>query len=85
MRLRTNILSGGNEWNGVNLSVNLRSAAPTYTNGDGQPYAVATGSAAWLANFLVPLTQFGYRAVGAGGLTGANEMALTLASGALVF
>jgi len=54
-------------------------AAPTYTNSDGAPYAPATGSASWLANFLVSLTQFGDGAVG-GGITNANEMALKLAS-----
>ena len=67
------------------LSVNLWRAAPTYTNGDGGAYAVATGSASWLANFLITLTQLGDGAVGAGPLTGANELALKLASGASVF
>src|ERR1700730_14367879 len=55
LRLRTNATSG---WGGVNLSINLWSAAPTYTNGNGGAYAAATGSADWLANFLVSLIQF---------------------------
>jgi hypothetical protein len=81
LRLRTN---AGNGWGGVNLSINLWSAAPTYTNGDGGAYAPATGSAAWLANFLVSsLQQFGDGAIGSGGLTSANEMAIRLASGTL--
>jgi hypothetical protein len=46
---------------------------------------VATGSAGWLANFLFSLTQFGDGAIGAGPLTGANEIALKLASGTSVF
>jgi hypothetical protein len=77
VRVRTNATSG---WNGVNLSINLWTAAPTYTNGDAQPYAPATGSAAWVANFLVGLTQFGDGSTGAGQLTGTNQMALKLAA-----
>jgi hypothetical protein len=82
VRVLTNATSG---WGGVNLSVNLWSAAPTYLSGDGSPYTVATGSKAWLANFLISLVQFGDGAAGAGGLTGANEMALKLASGTAVY
>jgi hypothetical protein len=77
VRLLTNALSG---WNAVTLSVNLWSAAPTYTNGDGQPYAPATGSASWLANFLVGLTQYGDGAAGAGQLTGSNQVAIKVGS-----
>jgi hypothetical protein len=58
---------------------------PTYTGGDAQLYAPLTGSAAWLANFLVTLTQFGDGAVGGGQLTVANETALTLPSGTAIF
>jgi hypothetical protein len=83
LRLRTNAMSG---WGGVNLSINLWSAAPTYTNGDGGAYAPATGSAAWLANFLIPsLQQVGDGAIGSGSLTSANEMAIKLGSGTLIF
>ncbi|MGB6326671.1 MAG: hypothetical protein WBG11_13125 [Methylocella sp.] len=82
LRLRTNAASG---WNGINLSVNLWSAPPAYANGDGGAYAVATGSANWLANFLISLLQFGDGAAGAGPLTGGNEMTLKLASGTSVF
>jgi hypothetical protein len=84
IRLQTNY-NGSIKWNGVMLSVNLWSAAPTYTGGDGQIYTVATGGAAWLANFLITLTQFGDGASGFGQLTGANEMALKLASGTAIF
>src|SRR5437660_138343 len=38
LRLRTNAPSG---WGGINLSINLWSAAPTYTNGDSGAYAPA--------------------------------------------
>lgn len=69
VRIRTNITAG---WNSVTLSINLWSAAPTYSAtsgnaGDGNPYTPATGSASWLANFLITLMQFGDGAVGAGG------------------
>jgi hypothetical protein len=84
-RIRIPISLGPFGWQGIQLSVNLWSAAPTYTNGDAQPYAVATGSAGWLANFLVSLTQFGDGAVGAGPLTVGNEMTLKLASGTAVY
>jgi hypothetical protein len=84
LRLRTSAV-GVATWSGANLSINLWSAAPTYTNGGAQLYAPATGSASWLANFLVTLNQFGDGAVGAGQLTGANQMALKLASGTAVF
>jgi len=74
LRLRTNAPTG---WGGVNFSINLWSAAPTYMNGDGGAYAPATGSAAWLANFMITsLQQFGDGAIGSGGLTSANEMAI---------
>ena len=84
LSLRTSAV-GVATWSGANLSINLWSLAPTYTNGDAQLYAPATGSASWLANFLVTLNQFGDGAVGAGQLTGANQMALKLASGTAVF
>jgi hypothetical protein len=86
-RIRLSTLGTQNviSWNGVMLSVNLWSAAPTYTGGDAQLYAPATGAANWLANFVVTLTQFGDGAAGFGQLTGANQMALKLASGTSVF
>jgi hypothetical protein len=67
------------------FSINLWSVAPTYTSGDAQLYAPATGSAGLLANFLVTMIQFGDGAAGFGQLTGANQMALKLASGTSVF
>jgi hypothetical protein len=85
VRLSTNAAAGGAGWNGAMFSINLWSALPTYTGGDAQLYAVATGSAGWLANFMVTLTQFGDGAAGFGQLTGANQMALRLASGTAVY
>ncbi len=80
--LRTNATTG---WDAVNLSINLWRAQPTYTNGDNGVYAVATGSANWIANVLVTLSQFGDGAVGRGSISNANEVALNLASGTSVF
>jgi hypothetical protein len=81
LRLRTN---AGTGWGGVNLSINLWSAAPTYTNGDGGAYVPTTGSASWLANFMITsLQQFGDGAIGSGGPTSANEMAIKLAGTAI--
>lgn len=81
VRVLTSATSG---WNGVNLSVNLWSAAPTYTGGDTQPYA-ASGAATWLASYLVSLTQFNDGAVGGGGITNASQLAEKLASGTAIF
>jgi hypothetical protein len=76
----------GTGWDGVTLSVNLWSQAPGYANGDGGPYAVISGSANWLANYLVTMTQDGDGARGGGSLTAASEMALKLLPpGSLVY
>jgi hypothetical protein len=83
LRLLTNASTG---WNGVNFSINLWRAAPTYTNGDGGAYSPATGSAGWLANFLISgMTQFGDGAVGSGSIATANEMTIKLPSGTAIF
>jgi hypothetical protein len=86
-RIRLSTLGTQNviPWGGAMFSVNLWSAAPTYTGGDAQLYAPARGAAGWLANFLVTMTQIGDGAYGNGVLTGANQMALKLASGTSVF
>jgi hypothetical protein len=81
LRLVTNATSG---WGNVQLSINLWTAPPTYTNGDGGAYA-ATGASNWLGNFLVSLIQFVDGAAGGGVLAGANEMALKLASGTTIY
>jgi hypothetical protein len=59
-KILTNAASG---WDGVNISVNLWSAQPTYTNGDMQPYAVATGAASHLGVVTGSFKQFGDGAV----------------------
>lgn len=72
-------------WDAVVLSVNLWTAAPTYTNADGQPYAPLTGGTVWLGNYLVSLTQFGDAAAGSGPLTGSPQMMEKLASGTAIY
>jgi hypothetical protein len=86
-RIRLSTLGTQNviTWQNAVLSVNLWSALPTYAGGDAQIYVPATGSAFWLANFSITLTQFGDGAAGFGQITGANQMALKLASGTSVF
>jgi hypothetical protein len=45
--LTTNATSG---WSGATVQVDWWSAAPTFTNGDGGTYAVATGAASYLGS-----------------------------------
>lgn len=60
LTIRTNATTG---WGGINLVVTLWTAAPTYTNGDGGAYAVATGSAGQRAQYTCTLAQMGDGAV----------------------
>lgn len=46
-------------WNGVGLIITLWTAAPTYTNGDGGTYAVATGSSKKASRYSCTLIQDG--------------------------
>ena len=52
--LTTNATTG---WNGVGLIITIWNAAPTYTNGDGGTYAVATGSAKKVSRYSCTLIQ----------------------------
>ena len=45
--LTTNATSG---WSGASVQIDWWSAAPTFTNGDGGTYAVATGAASYLGS-----------------------------------
>jgi len=61
-RLNTSATSG---WGAVALRMDLWTAAPTFTNGDGGAFAVATGSAHWLGSMtFAGLTQNGDGACG---------------------
>jgi hypothetical protein len=82
LRLQTNVTTG---WQGISIQVDLWTAAPTFTNGDGGAYAPATGSAGALGSYIIPLTQMGDGAVGAGPLSGANQLSMKLTSGTAVF
>lgn len=53
--LSTNATTG---WGAVTLLINLWVAAPTYTNGDGGTYAVATGAASWRVQYSCTLVQY---------------------------
>lgn len=67
VRLTTNKTSG---WDGVIIRVRLWQSAPTYTNGDGGAYAVATNAFGLLGVFDVTLNQFGD---GASGIAAPNN------------
>lgn len=81
LRLSTNATTG---W-GTTLTVNLWSAAPTYTNGDGGTYAVATNGAKHLAQYSCTLTQYGDAASGECSVSVGNFAMVTLASGTSIF
>lgn len=82
VRLATNKASG---WDATVIRVRLWSTAPTYTNGDGGAYAVATGAAGFLGQYDVTLTQYGDGAIGAGSPSVGNAAVIKLASGTSVF
>ena len=52
LRLATNKATG---WDAVTLRARLWLASPTYTNGDGAAYAIATGAAGLLGQFDISL------------------------------
>lgn len=81
LRLRTTATAN---W-GTTFTVNLWTAAPTYTNGDGGTYAVATGSAGYLCTLNFTLTQFGDGAAGAAAPAVGNACGPRLASGTSIF
>jgi hypothetical protein len=54
--LSTNKTSG---WGSVTIVITLWTTAPTYTNGDGATYTVATGSAFQRAQYSCVLIQVG--------------------------
>ena len=82
LRLVTNKTSG---WSGVQLSVRLWTTAPTFTNGDGGAYAVATGAAGYIGTFLFSLIQFGDGAAERGTVNLGGIIWEKLASGLLVY
>lgn len=81
VRLTTNATTG---W-GTTLTVTLWRTAPTYTNGDGGTYAVATGASGMLAQFSCALTQYGDGATGNCAIAVGNFLTLALASGTAVY
>jgi hypothetical protein len=82
VRLATNKTSG---WDAVVLRVRLWSAAPTYSNGDGGAYAVATGAAGLLGMYDCTLAQFADGASGFGVPSSGTVSAIKLASGTSIF
>lgn len=54
-RLSTNVTTG---WGSATFLVELWNGAPTFTNGDGSAYAVATGATKWLGSFTFAASGF---------------------------
>lgn len=80
--LNTNSTTG---WGGVSIIITTWRAAPTYTNGDGGTYAVATGSASRLAQYSCTLTQMGDGASCQAAPLVGTAPATKLASGTSIF
>jgi hypothetical protein len=59
--------------------------APTYTNGDGNTYAVATGASGFLGAFNIALSQFGDGASGVAAAAVGSEVGIALSSGQSVY
>ncbi len=81
--LATNATTG---W-GVTLTMNLWTSAPTYTNGDGGAYAVATSGAGkyYLGQFSCILIQFADGASGECSPAYGNVVKVTLPSGVAIY
>ena len=82
VQIETSATSG---WGGVALSINLWRAQPTYTNGDDQPYVVATGAANYIGTLTGTLTQFGDGAVANFFMSPQVALLLKLSSGTSVY
>lgn len=82
LRLTTNKTSG---MAGIQVNVDLWSAAPTFTNGDGGAYAVATGAAAYLGSAQVTLAQAGDGAYGIATPNIGDAINFALASGQAIY
>lgn len=82
LTLATNVTTG---WGAVSLTVTLWTGAPTYTNGDGGTYAVATGSATERAQYTCALVQMADGAVCNAASTTGTAPVIHPASGALVY
>lgn len=82
-RLLSNKTSG---MGGVSFAVEFWSAAPTFTNGDGGAYAVATGGAGWLGSATVAnMVQVGDGAHGVAVPDTVAAIDFALASGTSIF
>lgn len=82
LRLTTNHTTG---LSGASFITRAWSAAPTYTNGDGGSYAVATGGANFLGRFSGSCEQFGDAAACVLTSDSGFAKALKLASGSTVY
>lgn len=83
IRLSTSATTG---WGGsAVVTVTLWRTAPTYTNGDGGAYAVATGASGRLGQFSCTLVQYGDGASGECSPSVGNFLTIALPSGVSVY
>ena len=80
--LSTNVTTG---WAGIGYQIDFWRAAPTFTNGDGGAYAVATGAANYLGSYTGTFAQAGDGAYSEAAPVLGNVVAPKLASGASIF
>jgi len=73
LRLWTNATTG---WAAATIVVTLWSTAPTYANGDGGAYVVATGAAGFLGQFSFSMNQYQDGAAGRAGMTAGPALVL---------
>jgi hypothetical protein len=79
IKLLTNATTG---MGSATFTIEFWSAAPTFTNGDGGAYAVATGAAKWLGSMTITtFTQVGDGAYGIGTPPVGSEISMNLGPG----
>ena len=82
MNLTTSATSG---WGNATVYVNLYSAAPAYTNGDGGVWAPTVATSAWLDQYTCTFTQMVTNAQAICTPVNGNASILKLASGTAVY
>lgn len=82
VRLYSNHTTG---LDGIQLDIDLWSAAPTFTNGDNAAYAVATGAAGYLGSVRITMVQATDGAYGIATPNIGDAIFFALASGAAIF
>lgn len=82
-RLRLFVADAAAGWNGVQVQVDLWSAAPTFTSADHVAFAVATGMASHLGSYVISLNSGGDGASGEGAVSPGNAAMVTLSGSSI--